>query len=128
MQVYTGKPADNDPEANQVKFVVLELEWRFQDTLDDNFFICYALGEELSEASVILASLPPYTNKTCPVTFDRCYFMRLYENFKWLKKTNVLGNVEPSIHIVINNILCLTRLFVIVKYEDDVFRTRIQGV
>lgn len=69
MQIYTGKPAD--PEKNQVKFVVLEIEWRFQDTLDANFFISYALGEEVSEASVILASLPPYTNKICPVTFDR---------------------------------------------------------
>lgn len=34
IQVYMGKPADSVPEKNQVRFVVLEIDWR-----SDNFFI-----------------------------------------------------------------------------------------
>lgn len=32
IQVYTGKPADSVPEKNQVRFVVLEIDWRSEWT------------------------------------------------------------------------------------------------
>ncbi|XP_038576656.1 piggyBac transposable element-derived protein 4-like [Micropterus salmoides] len=49
MQVYTGKPADGQPEKNQGKRVVLEMAegLRGQTITCDNFFTSHALGQEL---------------------------------------------------------------------------------
>nr|XP_033488734.1 piggyBac transposable element-derived protein 4-like [Epinephelus lanceolatus] len=69
MQVYTGKPADGQPEKNQGMRVVLEMTegLKGRNITCDNFFTSYALGQKLLKRKMTMVGTVRKTKAELPM-------------------------------------------------------------